>query len=154
MAGYAEERLSGRQRGRLRRARERGYLDARCRENTALVRAYGLWCWRLKIPLVFVEKRSRYSRFARVRLEMFTAGMRLAPAGQTAMKAICAPANTAEWTRVSADEASWDHVALASAADLARTVLRAALRHGHTEIPVARRPVKLLRIEAPRSAVG
>jgi len=44
--------MNCRERTRLRKAREDGYLDARCKQNGGLVHAYGLWCWRLKIPMV------------------------------------------------------------------------------------------------------
>jgi hypothetical protein len=120
--------MNGRERTRLSRARENGYLDAGCVRNQALVRAYGLWCWRLKIPMVWLERRTRYSRYGRVQLEMFTSANRLTAAGQAGMKAICAPANIAQFTRVSPHDASWDHVALANSRELAHAVFRAAVR--------------------------
>jgi hypothetical protein len=120
--------MNGRERSRLRKARENGFLDARCNLNQALVHAYGLWCWRLKIPMVWLERRTRHSRYARVQLEMFTSANRLAAGGLAGMKAICAPGNTAEWTRVSPHDASWDHVAMPNAAELAHAVFRAAIR--------------------------
>src|SRR6266568_73882 len=120
--------MNGRQRSRLRSARENGYLDACCRDNQALVQAYGLWCWRLKLPMVWFERRSRYSRYGRVQLEMFTSANLLTAQGQAEMKSICAPGNAAEWTRVSAHDAGWDHVTLANARDLANAVFRAAIR--------------------------
>ena len=161
MLGHADLQLTGRERGRLRRARENGYLDARCRENVALVQAYGLWCWRLKIPMVFVERCSQYSRYGRVRLEMFTSGMRLSPVGQAVVKAICAPGNTAQWTRVSAHDASWDHVARGNSMDLARAVFRAAVRAGNyelndgrVELVAVKKPAKVLQMDASRMALG
>jgi hypothetical protein len=120
--------MNGRERTRLRKARENGYLDACCKENRELVHAYGLWCWRLKLPMVWLERRTRYSRFGRVQLEMFTSANRLTAGGQAGMKAICAPGNAAGWTRVSPHDACWDHVALPNARDLAHVVCRAALR--------------------------
>ena len=120
--------MNGRERTRLRKARENGYLDACCQLNGALVHAYGLWCWRLKIPMVWLERRTRYSRYARVHLEMFTSANRLATVGQESMKDICAPGNTATWTRVSPHNACWDHVAVPNAAELAHAVFRAAIR--------------------------
>ena len=91
--------MNGRERTRLRKARENGYLDACCSGNRALVHAYGLWCWRLRIPTVWLERRTFYSRYARVHLEMFTSANRLAEGGQAGMKAICAPGNAATCTR-------------------------------------------------------
>ena len=120
--------MNGRERTRLRKARENGYLDACCTLNRALVHAYGLWCWRLKIPMVYLERRTRYSRYGRVQLEMFTSANRLTAAGQDCMRAICAPGNAAPWTRVSPHDACWDHVALPNARELAHAVFRAAIR--------------------------
>jgi|ERR1035438_3239505 hypothetical protein len=120
--------MNGRERTRLRKAREDGYLDARCQDNRALIHAYGLWCWRLKIPMVWLERRTRYSRYVRVQLEMFTSANRLTSAGQDGMKAICAPGNAAAWTRVSPHDACWDHVARPNARELAHAVFRAAIR--------------------------
>jgi hypothetical protein len=125
--------MTGRERTRLQKAQANGYLDARCKDNQALVHAYGLWCWRLKIAMVWLERRSRYSRYARVHLEMFTSANRLTPGGQAGMKDICAPGNVAARTRVSAHDACWDHVALANAAELARAVFRAAVRPDNCE---------------------
>ena len=125
--------MNGREQARLSKARENGYLDARCKENQPLLRAYGMWCWRLKIPMVWLERRSRYSAFGRVQLEMFTSANRLTPTGQAGMEAICAPGNGAAWTRVSAHDARWDHVAMPNAPELARAVFRAANRPSNYE---------------------
>jgi hypothetical protein len=125
--------MNGRERTRLRKARESGYLDARCRDNGALVHAYGLWCWRLKIPMVWLERRTLYSRYGRVQLEMFTSSNRLTTTGQDGMKAVCAPGNAAAWTRVSPHEACWDHVALPNATELAHAVFRVAIRPENCE---------------------
>src|ERR1017187_5705087 len=125
--------MNGRERTRLRKGREKGYLDACCNLNGALVHAYGLWCWRLKIPMVWLERRTRYSRYARVHLEMFTSANRLTAGGQARMKAICAPGNVAVWTQVSPHDARWDHVALPNAGELAHAVFRAALQRENYE---------------------
>jgi hypothetical protein len=120
--------MNGRERTRLRRARENGYLDACCNDDRALRDAYGLWCWRLKIPMVWLERRTRYSRYVRVQLEMFTSAHRLTPEGQAGMRGICAPGNSARWTQVSPHDAGWDHVALPNARELAHAVFRTAIR--------------------------
>src|SRR3954471_12942692 len=112
--------MNRREQSRLENARENGYLDARCHDNQALVRAYGMWCWRLKIPMVWVERRTRYSQFGRVQLEMFTSANRLTACGQAVMRDVCAPGNAAKWTQVSAHDASWNHVALPNVRELAR----------------------------------
>ena len=79
------------------------------------------------------ERRTRYSRYARVHLEMFTSANRLAAGGQASMKAICAPGNAATWTRVSPHNACWDHVAVPNARELAHAVFRAAIRSRNYE---------------------
>lgn len=134
--------MTGRERTRLQKARENGYLDACCKDNQALVHAFGLWCWRLKIPTVWLERRSRYSRFGRVHLEMFTSANRLTAGGQAVMKGVCAPGNAAKWTQVSAHDAHWDHVAMPNVREVARAAFRAAIRpetYERNEIGVAER---------------
>ena len=135
--------MNGREQTRLRKAREDGYLDARCPENGLLIQAYGMWCWRLKIPMVWLERRARYSRFARVKLEMFTCNNRLNARGQERLKAVCAPRNKASSTAISPHDVTWDHVAQGSAKDLARSVFRVAVNsvnyeRNQEEVSVAR----------------
>src|SRR5260370_37135468 len=120
--------MNGRERSRLRRAREDGFLDARCRDNRALVHAYGLWCWRLRLPMVWLERRTPCSRYGRVQLGMFTTANQLTTRAQDRMNVICVPGNAAKWTRVSAHRAWWDHVALPNAMEVARAVFRVAIR--------------------------
>ena len=145
--------MNGREQTRLRKAQEIGYLDARCKDNQALVRAYGMWCWRLKIPMVWFERLSRRSRYARVQLEMFTSANRLSTRGEAGIAAICAPANPAACTQISAHDARWEHVALENAPELARAVFRAASRpenyernEGRVESIVGRKTGKVLRM--------
>jgi hypothetical protein len=121
------QRFNGRERRRLERAREYGYLDAKVRENQKLVRAYGLWCWQLKIPMVWMERESPHSKFGRVRLEMFTTPNVLTPAGRSALEAL-APAVEAA---VSAHDACWMRVPLAKVAGLAKAAIRGALTVGN-----------------------
>jgi hypothetical protein len=87
-----------------------------------------MWCWRLKLPIVWLERRTAFSRYGRVQLEMYTTANQLTAAGQDRMNAICVPGNAAKWTRVSAHDACWDHVALPNAKEVARAVFRAAIR--------------------------
>jgi hypothetical protein len=144
------------ERTHLRKARENGYLDACCNENRALVHAYGLWCWRLKLPMVWLERRTRYSRYGRVQLEMFTSANRLTDSGQTVMKSICAPGTAARWIRVSPHDACWDHVAMPHARELAHLAFRAAIRpenyqrnEGRADSMQERKTGKLLQMAAP-----
>ena len=78
--------------------------------------------------MVWLERRTPCSRYGRVQLEMFTTPNQLTTGGQDRMNGICAPGNAAKWTRVSAHDACWDHVALPNAREVARAVFRAAIR--------------------------
>ena len=125
--------MNGREQTRLRKAREDGYLDARCPESRVLLQAFGMWCWRLKLPMVWLERRTRYSRYARVKLEMFTSNNLLNQRGREQLQAVCAPGNRAAWTTVEAHQAAWDHVAKFSAKELARAAFRVAVKGGNYE---------------------
>jgi hypothetical protein len=83
--------------------------------------------------LVWLDRRTSFSRYGRVQLEMFTSPNRLTAGGQAGMRAICAPGNAAKWTRVSPHDACWDHVALPNARGLAHVVIRAAIRPENCE---------------------
>jgi hypothetical protein len=113
--------LSSGARRRLARAHENGYLDATCRLNSAIVKAHGLWCWRLKLPMVWFERRSPRSRFANLRLDMMTTPNMLTVAGQTSLKALGDP-------RISAHDAVWESVPLARVEKMAHAAFRAAVR--------------------------
>src|SRR5271157_753438 len=69
MSRHSDVLLGGRQRARLRAARENGYLNARCAAHQLLVQAFSLWCWRLRIPMVWLEYRTPRSRYGRVHLD-------------------------------------------------------------------------------------
>src|SRR5260370_42655946 len=107
--------MNGRERSRLRRAREDGFLDARCRDNRALVHAYGLWCWRLRLPMVWLERGAPCSRDGRVQVEMFTTANHLATGGHGRINVNCAPGNAAKVTRGSAHRSRCAPVALPDA---------------------------------------
>lgn len=79
--------------------------------------------------MVWLERRTPCSRYRRVQLEMFTTANQLTAGGQDRMNGICVPGNDAKWTRVSAHDACWDHVALPNAVEVARAVFRAAIRN-------------------------
>ena len=125
--------MNAREQARLRKAREDGYLDARGPENRALLQAFGMWCWRLKLPMVWLERRSRYSRYAMVKLEMFTSNNRLNDRGRERLQTVCAPGNLAGSTNISAHQATWDHVARSNARELARAVFRASVTGANYE---------------------
>ncbi len=101
---------------RLCEAREFGYLDARRPDSDPLVKAYGLWCWRMKLPLVRFERRSRWSRFGRLHVELMTTPEVLTPLMQARLEELGAT--------VSPHDAHWDRVPLADLPALARLVFR------------------------------
>jgi hypothetical protein len=113
-----------RERRRLERAHENGYLDATCRGNRALVKAYGLWCWRLKVPMVWFERSSPHSRFATVRLDMFTTPNMLTAAGQAVLDGL-----GEGW--ITAHDAAWRRTPRARAGKMAHAAFRAAVQAGH-----------------------
>src|SRR5438067_1846836 len=88
MTRHSEAQLGGRERARLRAARENGFLNARCRGNQRLVEVFSFWCWRLKLPMVWLERRTPHSRYGRIRLDMFTTPNMLTAAGQAEMRTL------------------------------------------------------------------
>ena len=123
--------MSGREQTRLRKAYEDGYLDARCQENKTLLQAFGMWCWRLKLPMVWLERRTRYSRYAQVKLEMFTSNNSLNQMARERLQAVCVPGNRGAGKSITADGAVWDHVAQSNAREVARVAFRAAINCGN-----------------------
>ena len=122
----SDGRLSGRDRARLRAAHESGYLNARCASYQLLIQAFSLWCWRLRIPMVWLEFRTPHSRYGHVRLDMFTTVNRLTMQGQAEMQALAA-------ARASPHDACWHRVPLRDLDRVASAVLRAATRAGNCE---------------------
>ena len=126
--------FSGRECRRLQTARENGYLNTTCPDNARLVKAYGLWCWRLKIPMVWCERRSPRSRYGQVHLEMLTTANMLTSAGQSALK-------TLGTARVSPHDAVWDDIPFRKLASLCHAAYRAAVKTQHYKLN--RVPVKI-----------
>jgi hypothetical protein len=106
---------------RLHLAHENGYLDATCRDNRAILKAHGLWCWRLKVPMVWFERNSPHSRFGRLHVDMLTTPHMLTGAGQAALKAL-------DPAKVSPHDALWEGVPLTRLDKLAHAALRAAVQ--------------------------
>jgi len=119
---------------RIRAAMENGFLNARCRKGQQLLREYGLWCWRMGLPLVWYEPRSRHSRLNRVRLDLFTTPGTLSIRGRAALIALSARYVNARDASISPLEAVWDRVEPQDVAGLARAVFRTVRRNGHYEI--------------------
>ena len=125
----------------LVRARRQGYLDARRAGAQQLLRPYALWCWRLKLPVIWLEKRAPCSRYARVYLDLFTTAQMLTQPGQFELAALSACR-----AAISAHDASWDRIPLKEAAALAHAILRAAIRPGNHEPNRLRPGAKVLQI--------
>jgi hypothetical protein len=132
---------------RLRTAMDRGFLNARCRNREELLRAYGLWCWRMGLPMVWFEPRSTHSRLSRVHLDLFTTPGSLSVRGHAALIAISAGFIEARHASVTAHSAVWDRVAPEAAAEFARAIFRTLRRAGN--LVLAARPLE----SAPQSNV-
>ena len=122
-----------RERRRLDRARERGYLDARCRNSLKVIEAFGLWCWRLKVPMVWLERQTPRSKYGRVHLELFTTPNRLTASGQAAIRTLCNGLTVKGEPRVSPHNSCCDRVPLSRVEELAKAAFRAATRTGNYE---------------------
>ena len=105
-----------------------GYLDARCRNSQQVVERFGLWCWRMKIPMVWFDRQSPRSRYGRVHLELFTTANRLTAGGQEAVQALCSAVTVQRKSNVSSHSAYCGFVPLDKIEDLARAIFRSAVR--------------------------
>ncbi len=137
----------GRARGRLRKARDLGYLNAA--SDPRLAGLHSQWCWRLKIPVIWMQRRSPHSRFGRVHLDLFTTPRALTPAGRAALKSLTESLAIGGTVAVSPHDACWDRVPLRQLEALAEAVFRAVNRPGNYQwdLPqpaINQRPAKLL----------
>ena len=157
MPTLLEANLKPRQRTRLRQARENGYLDARGPHSVNLLRAFGLWCWLLRLPVVWFERQSPYSRYGRVRLDLFTTANRLSEQGLAEMQGL-----VPEAADISPHDGVWSHIRIGAPRgnleELAGRVMKAAVRAGNCEtarprlIQVERRgPAQVIEMEKARS---
>jgi len=144
----SESKLGGRAHKRLAVARENGYLDGRCRNSREVVEAYGLWCWRLKIPCVWFRRQTPRSKYGRIRVEMFTTANMLTVQGQVEVKTLCAASSAGGREMVSPHDVCCDRVPLRNLDQLAHSIFRATTRNGNYE---PNRP-KLLSIDSRKSA--
>ncbi len=136
---------------------ENGYLNSRSRKRDQLLPEYGLWCWRMGLPMVWYEARSVGSRLSRVHLELFTTPGRLSTRGHAALIALSAGYVPARNGSISPHGAVWDRVAPEHAAAFASAVFRTVRRAGHYEIttPAEEKPEarpRLVEIRRARSA--
>jgi hypothetical protein len=114
-----------------------GYLNARCRDAGALLREYGVWCWRMGLPMVWVGTRSPHSRFASVHLDLFTTPGELTVKGLAGLIAVSAAVVPAQFASIASHGAVWDPVPTRAAPAFAQAVFRVARRRGHFAIPEA-----------------
>jgi hypothetical protein len=126
-----ETNLDGRERRRLQIARENAYLDARRPDSHRVIKAYGLWCWRLRIPMVWYDRLTPHSRYGRVHLDMLTTSRALTDAGQGSVGALAAVSGARERARVSPHDACLKRIPLAGLKKLAHEVFRAATAAGN-----------------------
>jgi hypothetical protein len=149
--------LGGRERRRLELARERGFLDGTFANREKVARSYGLWCWRLKVPVIWFERQTPRSRYGRLRLDLVTTMNVLTDAGQAAMRRLGADWPSPPRARVSPHDACWERVPLKRLGELATAVLRTATRGGNYQLdesaadslPAARMtPAKVIYLKA------
>ncbi len=130
-----EDTFAGRERSRLRRARESGYLNAACGSQQAMRDAHSFWCWRLRIPVVWFERLSPHSRYGRVRVDLFTTPNVLNERGTNELRGLGGRLPVS----ITSHDVTWPRVPLHQMEDLARKALRAALRAGNYEVAAAAR---------------
>jgi len=158
MAVSSASDFGGRDRRRLQVAREKGYLDARCASGPKLLKAHGKWCWRLKLPMVWFERQTPYSRFGRVHLELFTTPNTLTAAGQAELQDL-ATRQAGARVQVTPNDAHWERVRLDAIEKLANAVFRATVRAGNYRLSTAKltnadasTPGKLFRMPPRRAS--
>jgi hypothetical protein len=98
--------------------------------------AFGLWCWPLKVPMVWFERQSPRSKYGNVRLELFTTANRLTANGQQAMQAICDSFTVKGRAQVSPYSASCNRLPINRLEELAKGLFRTATRMGNYELQI------------------
>ena len=136
-----EDDLTGRDRSRLQRARAKGYLAVPGRPAELLARSFSKWCWTLRIPLVWYERRSPRSRYGRVHLDLFTTPYVLTGVGEAEIRSLAARFATKARLLLSPHDACWDGVPIGRLEEAARTLFRCATRTGNCRTAPAVRPV-------------
>jgi hypothetical protein len=119
-------------RTRLTRAQEKGYLDATGR--THIVAPHCFWCWRLRVPAIWFERKSPRSNYGRLQLDLFTTGHSLTEQGQIEMTDLTRRLHLPGRVTVSADDARWEDIPWRRLEELARTALRVATRMGNYDL--------------------
>jgi len=122
--------LPTRDRRLLQTARENGYLNARNRHRRELLDAHSAWCWRLKLPIVWVERQTPRSKYGRLFLDMFTTPNALTPLGESKMRELLTESSTRGQGRISGHEISWNRIRLQDLDRVARRTLRISTKLG------------------------
>jgi hypothetical protein len=130
-----DDSFTGRERSRLRRARESGYLNAACRSHQAIRDAHSFWCWRLRIPVVWFERLSPRSHYGCVRVDLFTTTNVLNERGQGELRRLGGRLAVS----ITSHDVTWPRVPRRQMEDLARKALRTVLRSGNYELAEAAR---------------
>jgi len=133
---------------------ECGFLNARSRKRDALLREYGLWCWRMGLPMLWFEARGQHSRLNRLHLELFTTPGCLTTRGHAELIGLSARYVAARHASVTPHGAVWDRLGSEDAAQFARSIFRTIRRKGNYQIEL-RAPAAVPRLlEFPRARVG
>lgn len=130
----AESEFAGRGRSRLERARARGYLNATGGSDGWMTRAHSFWCWRLRVPLVWCERKSPRSKFGRIHLDLFTTANVLSERGQAELRNLCGRLGLPGRAAVSPYGGDWEDVPRRRVEELAGAVFRTATRLGNYEL--------------------
>jgi hypothetical protein len=122
----------------LQTAHEKGYLNGRNRHSRELLNTYGGWCWRLKLPVIWIERQTPRSKYGRVFLDMFTTPNVLTPAGKSEMKKLLSELSIRGDGAISAHDMSWNKIPLANLEAAARKTLRISTRLGYCALDTSR----------------
>jgi hypothetical protein len=133
---------------------ECGFLNARSRKRDALLREYGLWCWRMGLPMLWFEARSPHSRLNRLHLDLFTTPGCLTTRGHAELIGLSARYVAARHASVTPQGGVWDRLGSEDAAQFARSIFRTIRRKGNYQIELHARAAVPRLLEFPRARVG
>ena len=144
MSPSTNQTIAGRGRRHIERARINGYLKATSAANPAMVRIHAFWCWKLRIPLIWFERKSPRSKYGQVHLDLFTTANVLTESGRRELETLRERFRISGRVVVSPFDAVWEGVLLRSMDEVCHTVFRIATRLGNYELRQ--------RVEAPPAA--
>ena len=146
MGRLAQGEVVGRGRARLERARARGFLTAMGVGDGWMPGVHGFWCWRMRVPLVWCERKSPRSKFGRVHLDLFTTATLLGERGRAELRDLCDRLGVRGLATVSPNGGDWEDIPRGRAEELAGAVFRTATRPGNyklQELASAAGPVRM-----------